>query len=85
MAITDVPFAAMTDLIEKLREELKDHALADTNTFKEINGKLDRILVQTTAHNGRLTKVEKYMYMCMGGLVIVGMIVVPLFINLISQ
>ena len=50
--------------------------------IKEIRHDVKEIKEQTTAHNGRLTRVEKYMYMLMGGLTITGIIIVPLFLNL---
>ena len=70
---------------EYIKEQLKDHTVADANNFNEINGKLDRILEQTTRHNGRLTKLERYIYMILGGLIIVSVIVVPLFLGSIGQ
>ena len=63
-------------------EALKDHSVEDKNNFDKIDGKLDRILVQTTEHNHRLTKVERNMYMIVGGLVVVSAIVIPLFLKL---
>lgn len=39
---------------------------------KEINGKLDTIIVQTTKHNGRLTKVERMIWLASGAIVILG-------------
>lgn len=69
---------------ETIIERLKDHETADKTNFSEISGKLDRILIQTTEHNHRLTKVERNMYMIVGGLVVVSAIVVPLFLQMLK-
>lgn len=69
---------------ETIIERLKDHEVADKANFSEISGKLDRILIQTTEHNHRLTKVERNMYMIVGGLVVVSAIVVPLFLQMLK-
>ena len=71
----------MTDLAE----QLKDHQTEDRNSFLRIDDKLDRILIQTTAHNGRLTRLERKVYMGMGGLIVIAIVVVPLFLKLFSK
>ena len=53
--------------------------------IKEVKHDVKEIKEQTTHPNGRLTRVEKYMYMLMGGLTITGIIIVPLFLNLFSK
>lgn len=40
--------------------------------FKDIKESLDRIEIQTTRHNGRLSVVEKWMYTMSGAIVIMG-------------
>jgi len=70
--------------LKSLSEEIKDHTIKDENSFSRIDEKLDRILDQTTRHNGRLTKTEKTINMLIGGLIVVSMIIVPLFLNLIK-
>lgn len=43
--------------------------------FKDIKDSLDRIEFQTTKHNGRLTKVERYMYTVIGAITIIGFLI----------
>ncbi len=43
--------------------------------FTDIKESLNRIEVQTVKHNSRLTKVEKWMYTCIGGLTILSFLV----------
>lgn len=43
--------------------------------FTDIIKGLDRIEVQTTKHNGRLTKVERYIYTVGGAVGILGFLV----------
>lgn len=40
--------------------------------FEPIHNKLDKILIQTTKHNGRLSKLEKFMYTLTGAIIIFG-------------
>ena len=67
---------------ETILERLKDHEIADKTSFGGISDKLDLIIAQTTQHNHRLTKAEKYIYTISGGLIVVAVIVVPLFLQL---
>ncbi len=67
-----------------LVEQFKDHEISNNASFEQINTKLDTIIIQTTKHNGRLTKLEQRMYMFLGGLIVISMVVVPLFLNLIK-
>ena len=43
--------------------------------FKDIKESLDRIEIQTTRHNGRLSKVEAWQYTMAGAISIVGFLV----------
>ena len=43
--------------------------------FKDIKESLDRIEIQTTKHNGRLSKVEKWQYTMVGAITIIGFLV----------
>lgn len=64
------------DLLEQLIEPENDHAwkLAVGHTLRGV-------LFQTNRTNGRVTKLEKWMWMCIGGLAVVSAIVVPLFLR----
>ncbi len=42
------------------------------------------LLQQTTRTNGRVSKLEKFMFMALGGLVVVSAIVVPLFLSVVE-
>ncbi len=46
--------------------------------FMDIKSSLDRIEIQTTKHNGRLSSVEKVQYLAMGGVGVLSIIVVPI-------
>jgi len=50
--------------------------------FGETHEKLDKILVQTTRHNGRLTKLERFMWTLSGAIAIFGCIEFESIINL---
>ena len=46
--------------------------------FGDVHSKLDLILVQTTKHNGRMTKMERWQSYIQGALAVLGIIVIPL-------
>ena len=63
--------------------------MSDSYTKSEIdlmhnpmNEKLDKILVQTTKHNGRLSKAEKWINRMGGGLTLLTILVVPVLISI---
>lgn len=64
--------------IKGFKEILDSHAKAEVE-------KLDLILQQTTKHNNRLSKNEYRIALLFGGLVVVGLVVVPLFLNIIQK
>lgn len=47
--------------------------------------KLDKILDQTTQHNHRMSKIEARIWMIVGGLIVIGFIVVPLFFDVLKN
>lgn len=53
----------------------------DALVHKEITEKLDSILLQTTKHNGRLSKLERLVWSAMGAIVILGWLYTNNFIN----
>ncbi len=69
----------------ELTKRIGIHEDEDRANFKMIHEKLDMILMQTTKHNGRLTKLEKYMYLILGGLVVVGAVIAPLFLTIFKR
>lgn len=46
--------------------------------FEDIKDSLDRIEIQTTKHNGRLTSVEKMQYLAIGGVSVLSVVVIPI-------
>ena len=50
--------------------------------FGETHEKLDKILVQTTRHNGRLTKLERFMWTLTGAIGIFSCVRFESIINL---
>ena len=45
---------------------------------ESMDDKLDKILVQTTAHNGRMSKLERWQAYMSGGMTVLVIIVVPI-------
>ena len=46
--------------------------------FGDVHSKLDKILEQTTRHNGRMSKIERWQSYIQGALAIIGIIALPL-------
>lgn len=46
--------------------------------FVDIHEKLDLILVQTTKHNGRMSKIERYSSYVQGGMAVLSIVVLPI-------
>lgn len=75
--------------IMKIREDLKDHQTDDTTKFREmttmienrfgnVDTNLTTLIDQSTKHNTRLTKQERWQSYIMGGLTILAMIILPI-------
>ena len=52
--------------------------------FAEVSKRFDKVELQTTTTNGRVTKLEKFQYLVTGGLVVIMALVVPLFLDLME-
>ena len=52
--------------------------------FENLHSKLDKILVQTTKHNHRLTKLERFMWTLTGAIVIFSCLQFDEIINLFN-
>lgn len=46
---------------------------------------LQEIRAQTVKTNGRVTQLERFMWLCIGGLTVISAIVVPLFLKAVQQ
>ena len=55
-----------------------------TFDLKTIKHDVKEIKDQSVEHSGRLSSIEKKIYMIIGGLIVVSAIVVPLFLNLLK-
>lgn len=69
-----------SDLLEQLLDPEDDRAWKVA-----VGHTLRGLLHQTTRTNGRVGKLEKFMFMAMGGLVVVSAIVVPLFLSAVES
>lgn len=68
--------------------ELLDQLLDPTNdrAWKVAAGYiLSDVHSQTRKTNGRVTKLERFMWLCIGGLAVISAIVVPLFLGAVQQ
>jgi hypothetical protein len=46
---------------------------------------MQEVKEQTKRTNGRVTRLEKFMWMVLGALVVVASLVVPIFLNLVQR
>ena len=82
--MTDIPFSnreikelfkAADDRADAFHEKLTEKM----DTFEvDVRQSLSRIELQTTQHNGRMTKVEKWQSYISGGMTVLTIIVVPI-------
>lgn len=46
---------------------------------------MGEVRAQVTKTNGRVTKLERFMWLCIGGLTVITAIVVPLFLDVVRS
>ena len=52
---------------------------------KDVFERLDRIEVQTTKHNGRMTKLEMWVYTAIGALTMLSVFAVPIIVEYLKD
>lgn len=65
-------------MIEGLRRETLDHALAQTAASARIETKVDHT-------NGRVRKLEQWKYAMIGGMIFANLILVPIIVKFFSK
>lgn len=68
-----------SDLLQQLLDPEDDRAWKVA-----VGHTLRGLLHQTTRTNGRVSKLEKFMFAAVGGLMVVSAVVVPLFLKVVS-
>lgn len=69
--------------LEELEDLLRPE---DDRAWKlAVGATLRRMLTQTTKTNGRVSRLEKFMWAAGGGLAVVAIIVVPLFLDALER
>lgn len=59
--------------------------LRDLRTWsRQVNHRIDEVKTQTTLTNERVTKLERFQYLIIGGLAVVVAVVVPVFLDMVS-
>ena len=72
----------VSDLIDPSEYEAPPRTEAEWR--REVWRRLGRIEAQTKATNGRVTRLERLSYSAGGGLLVLSLIVIPIFINLVN-
>lgn len=74
-------FKAADERADAFHSQLTQHM---TSFELDVRGSLARIEMQTTKHNGRMTSIERWQYMFIGGIGVLTVIVVPLLVWALS-
>lgn len=66
-----------------LSDPFADEPRTDHDILRELWQDVKVIKVQTEKTNGRVTKLERFQWLVIGGLMVVSAIVVPLFVKIV--
>lgn len=70
---------------EYTKRELDEKFLAVHERFNQQDKSLEKILEQTTAHNGRMKKLESWQSFLKGGLAVITVLIVPILLFMINS
>jgi uncharacterized membrane protein (DUF106 family) len=69
---------SIKEMISEIRKDVGEK-------FSSVDEKLDKVIVQTTEHNHRMSKMEKWKSYIQGGLAVMSIFIIPTFAWLVWQ